>query len=206
MTFDERIQAAKERDALPLPVPPAMKVCQGPCGLCCELDKAKNFFDTDRKAADKLKPLCRECRAQQRALKKLALSNTRQSRIDNVIEKMLKRARFGGSDVAHIAEVYAKICALMGGANGLAMAAVETYLRAPAGSPVRQKMISQFLNLSVDVTTSGAARVPNELLPEDELDARIKSMAIESRVVKMHDPDADEDADLRDSTEGVADA
>jgi hypothetical protein len=195
----------KEVTAMSLPELPVLKKCAG-CGVIVELgtDQVAAFFDVDGNYADGFKRACKQCRKKRREMMLIEARKETRSKVDKLIGQMIDKATFGGSDVPHIAEVYAKAMALMGGANGFAMALMDTYLEADAGSAVRQKILGQLMHLGTAVTQTGAAQVPDELLSDEELEKKIKRLAKRARVidstVKVHKPD--EDDDLRDSTEG----
>lgn len=203
--FPNTIEGRQALRDLQIPEQPELKKCEGTCGMFCELDRAGEFFDADEKNKDGFKKVCKACRSEQRLLQKMAERNRQLETIDQRIVGLLNQARPGGSEVAHIAEIYAKIAALMGGPNGLAMAAVQTYVQADPGSPTRQKMIGQFLQLANNVTQSGAAKVPLELLSEEELEAeiirrdRLRGVVSQATPPRIHEPD--DDSDLKDSTE-----
>lgn len=205
----DSIDGRRELREMEVPTLPDLKKCEGTCGMLCELDRAAEFFDVDAENKDGFKKVCKACRSEQRLLRKMAERNRQLETIDQRIVGLLNQARPGGSEVAHIAEIYAKIAALMGGPNGLAMAAVQTYVQAEPGSPTRQKMIGQFLQLANNVTQSGAAKVPLELLSEEELEAEIIRRDRARGVVnaqpspRIHEPD--DDFDLKDSTEDPED-
>lgn len=209
--FPDTIEGRNALREAPLPEMPELKKCAGTCGRICELDQAGEFFDVDKKRKDGFKAVCKACRAEQRMLKRIAARNERLNLHDQRIIGILGQAQPGGSEVAHIAEVYAKIAHLMGGPNGIAISLVQTYIQSPPGSPGRQKILGQILTLAAKVTETGAAKVPLELLSEEELEAEIirrdKARGIVNgivpRIVPL--PEDDEDFDLKDSTEDDGD-
>lgn len=204
-TIDQR----RAEDAVAIPAPPKLKRCKGPCQMIIEFDPERvgEFFDVDTKNKDGFKRICKSCRSEQRLVKKIAERNQRLQHIDQRIVGLLNQARPGGTEVPHIAEVFSKIVQLMGGANGLAMSVVQTYVQAPPGSPTRQKMLAHILHVAKSTTDSGAAKVPLEMLNEEELEAEIirRDRArgiVTSMPPKLQAPEIDEDdSDLNDSTE-----
>jgi hypothetical protein len=204
--FDpDSIDGRKAARALPIPNVsdlPDIKRCL--CGIAVDRGSAGKFFDTDRKNKDGFKTRCRECRHKHRLEVAASERDRRSGRIEKMMEKLLGSAQFGGSEVPHIAEIFSKIVGLFGGANGLAMAAAQTYLQAPPGSSIRQKIISQLLTLGNQVTQTGAAKVPDELLSEEELEAKVKRITGSKRtVVEVEASDIEDETE--DSTAGFTD-
>jgi hypothetical protein len=203
------IEERKAEAAVVIPVRPKLKKCFGPCQIRVEFDNAGEHFDLDSKSKDGFKRICKACRAEQRLVKKIQARNRRLEHIDQRIVGLLNQAKPGGSSIPHIAEVFSEITALMGGTKGLAMAVVQTYVQAPAGSPTRQKMLAHILQVAKNTTESGAAKVPLELLDEDELQAEIirrdklRNVAPVPLIAAFPviDADDDDDLDLVDSTE-----
>lgn len=182
-TQAEMRQRAKEVAEMPLPEIPPLKACAGTCGLTCELPQAPDFFDVDQGNPDGFKKVCKQCRKERRQMLKVKSHREKRARVDSLIAKLIDRAQFGGSDVPHIAEVYAKIVALMGGSNGFAMAFLDTYIYAERGGAVRQRLLNQLGNMGTAVTATGAAEIPNELLSPEELDKKISRLAKQAKVV-----------------------
>lgn len=206
--------SAQEAANLPLPPATPLKYCKGGCTVGVGLDQAAVFFDEDKKYKDGFKPYCKQCRAKRRELAKLKDHRENRAKVDKVIAQLIHKAQFGGSDVPHIAELFAKVIALMGGANGFAMAFLDTYLKSEPGSAIRQRLLNQLQNMGTAVTATGVAEVPNELLSEEELQAKMLRLAGQAKRLnappKTPPPDNDElvDDGLIDdkaSTEGLGD-
>lgn len=182
-----------------------LKKCDGICGTYCDLDRAEEFFDRDEQSKDGFKKLCKACRAQQSVDREIAERDKQLEHIDKSIIRRLAQARTGGPNVPHSADLLERITTLMGGVNGMAMAAVKVFIQAPPGSPTQQKMISQFMTLTHQVTETGAAKVPIELLSDEEIEAEIKRLE-RVKTIPMANPDVrilevDEDEDMLDLTE-----
>ncbi len=199
---DERESMTREEleslHSIPLPKPTPLKYCKGGCGVGVDLDQAAVFFDADKNHKDGFKPYCKQCRAKRRELHKVKKHHENRAKVDDVIAKLIDKAQFGGSDVPHIAELFAKVVALMGGANGFAMAFLDTYLKSDPGSAIRQRLLNQLQNMGTAVTATGVAEVPNELLSEEELQNRMLRLAAQTK--RLSPP-----ADDTDSTEGLGD-
>jgi hypothetical protein len=217
-TPDKRESLTREEleslHSIPLPKASSssLKYCKSSsCSVGVELEHAAAFFDKDVSYADGFKPHCKQCRAKGRQLAKVKKHRENRAKVDDLIAQMIEKAQFGGSDVPHIAELYAKVVALMGGANGFAMAFLDTYLKSEPGSAIRQRLLNQLGNLGTAVTATGAAEIPNELLSDEELQKKIERLARQAKVIDALpppiEPEADDDdlIDDTDSTEGLGD-
>lgn len=81
------------------------------------------------------------------------------------------------SRVPHMAELYERMIEVFGGPQGIAQHYLLTFLAAKPGSSIRQKIMQSMMNLSVMVSQDGKARVPLELMSEEDVDRAIEEKA-----------------------------
>ena len=176
----------------PLP-PPVDETPEGRkvCSQCCiEMPATADYFDIDQEKPDGLKGACKKCRKEYRELKEARELDARMQKLDEQLMKTLELASVtGGSDVPHIAEILQKIVALFGGSQGVAMQFMGTYLQSKPGSNQRMRMLQSVLKLTNDVTVSGAAKVPVELMSDEDIQREIekRSLKLNGPVVFDHD-------------------
>jgi hypothetical protein len=202
--FDpDSLEGRKAARALPIPVVPDLKKCEGPCGTLCDIDRAPEYFDVDSQAKDGFKRICKACRAEQRALKEAAASIRQLEHIDKALLARLANARPGGPNVPHSADLLERIYTLIGGANGMAALLMKTFIQSPPGSPTQQKILAQIMSLTHQNTEVGGAKKPVETLSDEEIDAeldrllRMKSVpASPQQSIRILPEDFDDESDM----------
>lgn len=152
-------------------VAPGMKIC-GKCQQ--ELPKNTDHFDRDSSKPSGFKGWCKKCRAERRAMTQAKEAAQMLEKLDLAIVANLAEAKPGGSCIPHQAEVYQNIMALMGGAQGLAMHFVSTYIAAKPGSMTRERMLGQINKMGASLSESAKVSPPTELMSDEEIEARLK--------------------------------
>lgn len=144
------------------------RVCQGPCQRMLPVDD----FDKDRSKPDGYKSYCKTCRAAKRQAKQL---DEMQSEIEKAVQKMdaeailkIRRAA-GGTNLPHQVEALEAIMSLVGGVGGFAAFYVSCMLAAPAGSPIRSKMLDKLLNMIQLCSDDARVEMPDHLKSTEEL-------------------------------------
>ena len=94
----------------------------------------------------------------------------------------------------HIAEIYEQIMHVFQGPEGVARMYLATFLQAPEGGSVRQRILDKIMATGQKVSEMGVAQVPTELLSDEELekaiDVRLKRMSTAHLLVDSTDEEA----------------
>jgi hypothetical protein len=144
------------------------KTCMGECGH--DLPATSDYFDRDESKADKLRTVCKACRVMERERAENKLIDARITQLDKGALKLLDTLTRSGSDIPHIAEVYQRLMDVYEGAGGYAAHFMAQYLMAKPGSTTRTKMLEMMMRIAIKVSESGAAKVPIELLGDEDLE------------------------------------
>lgn len=89
------------------------------------------------------------------------------------IQQYLSRTVSGGSNIPHTAEMLESIMHYFGGANGFASILMKQYFESPPGSRMRNSILELVVRLASKNTEQGGAKMPVQLLSEDELESEI---------------------------------
>ncbi len=159
-------------------VMPPMQKCQA-CGD--DLPLNANYFDRDRGNTNGFKHICKECRAKKRDDAEEEEIQRKVKQFDSNAMKALEKILEGeGSAVPHVAELLQRMMQVFGGASGFARHTMNQFLSAAPGSSQRTKMLQIIAAMTTKVSELGAAKVPRELLSDEDLEK-----AIEERTKRM---------------------
>ena len=140
------------------------------CTGCNEwLPKSPEYFDRDAAREGGLRPVCKQCRVKQREVRRMQELQEQIKELDEHSLSILDKITRTGSDVPHVAEVFQRLMEAYDGAGGFAQHFMAQYLTAKPGSTVRTKMLDLVLRLAQKTSESGAARIPIELLEDEDL-------------------------------------
>lgn len=184
---------------MPLPpdvegLPPisGSKVCTGKCRA--ELPASAMHFDRDRSQPDGFKSVCKMCRAEQAQENENREIAERVDKLDSQSAKLLEMVTQPGAKVPHLNELFERVMEVYGGAAGFAKHYLANYLMAPPGSAVRQKHLDAVIRMGVQVTTSGGARKPLDIMSDEELEKLANEQA---KRLLLFDPDKQIDGEAK---------
>lgn len=136
------------------------------CGFSCGHAAAFEYFERVNGAfAD----YCMACQNKRQVAEVIKTRRKLMKQIDAVALAALANAKPGGTNAPHLATLLSEITRLFGGSEGFAAHFVGTYLNAKPGSPVRQRLLGQYLNLAAGTTATGKAALPVETMTDEEL-------------------------------------
>lgn len=136
------------------------------CGFSCNHATAFEYFE---RTADGFSNRCIACHNKHQIAEAVKTRRQLMRQVDAVALATLAKAKPGGTNAPHLATLLAEITRLFGGAEGFAMHFVSTYLSSKPGSPVRQRLLGQYLNLAAGTTATGKAALPVEQMSDEEL-------------------------------------
>lgn len=136
------------------------------------LPRSPEYFDRDNAREGGLRPICKECRAKEREIRRMQKLNDQVKELDERAMSVLVSVTRTGSDVPHVAEVFQRIVECFEGAGGLAQHFMAQYLTSVPGSSTRQKMLDLVVKLAIKTSESGAAQIPIEMLSDEDLQAQ----------------------------------
>ena len=152
------------------------------CDTCGEdLPLDASHFDRKHDTPTGFRTTCKVCRAENRRNNGLQAKspglNKTEKELDEQLEKLegdsvqlLKAFTPGASSrVPHTAEMWESVARIFGGADGLARHIYSNYLAAGVGSVKRIGILSQAIKLGMEVTRSGDATKPIDMMTDDEL-------------------------------------
>lgn len=160
---------------------PAMQEC-----LECKesLPVNANYFDRDRGNVNGFKHICKECRAEKRDRDEESEVAKRIKQFDHKALLALEKIIEGqGSAVPHIAEILQRMMEVFGGASGYARHTMNQFLACPPGTAQRTKVLQIISAMTTKVSELGAAKVPRELMTDEELER-----CIEERIKRVAGP------------------
>jgi len=144
-----------------------MRTCQGPCGQ--ELPSTSDYFDRDETRGDRLRSVCKICRAKQRQVKEYEKIDERVREMDEAAFNLLQHISRGGSHIPHVSELYEAIMQAFEGAGGYAAHFMAQYLMAKPGSTTRTKMLELTMRLGIITTEMGSAQQPVDAMADEDL-------------------------------------
>lgn len=154
--------------------------CLGDCARMLPL--TDDWFHRDDSRDSGFRSVCKECRAKDKRVKEGKKVLDDMDKYDRALINTLDLMSSGGSDCPHIAEVFQHVMRIAGGAQGYAKQVWATYLAANPGSATRQKILANIGTLMNQVTESGVAQVPNELLNDEDLQRKLKTLEFKLRL------------------------
>jgi hypothetical protein len=151
-------------------------------------------FDRDNAAPDGFRDDCKQCRSEKRKKQHDEGIDDRLGMLDRAALEMLGTlAAKDYSKLPHIAEVFECLMRVFGGPQGYAQHVLGTYLTANPGSQQRIKLLNIISMMANQVTQTGAARVPKELMNDEDLEREAEELAKRvfgpPRIVTVEDKD-----------------
>lgn len=163
-------------------VPDGHKMCSGPCATI--YPTTEEHFDRDSTRGDGFKAICKQCRSKERALIRSDEVLERIKRVDKLAMRVLDESAAPGSMVPHTAELYESLISAFGGVGGFTQHCVGNYLMMAPGSHGRSTFLRDVLKLGMNVTDSGKADIPIDLLTDEDLD-RLQNERLKRLVVHI---------------------
>lgn len=170
------------------------------CTACGKLKPLTvEFWNRDDTKSEGFREMCKVCRAKRRrdSQSKQALTEGEQalSVVDRdaaILLNTIIESKQGlpTSTLPHIATMFEKLMEVFGGAEGFAQHFMHNFLMAAPGSQQRQRMMDSMMRLGIKTTEAGSAKIPLELLSEDDLEREIakrmesRKQLIDGRVTK----------------------
>lgn len=147
------------------------------CRLCFQSYPATGmYFDRDESRPDGLRTECKSCRAEERKVEvdpelAEAIKGFDKDALNLLNE--FSKSKIDIESVPHLATVLQRVMEALGGAQGYARHLISSMLAAKPGSPTRLRHLEMIGRLAQKVTESGAAKVPKELLDDEDLEREI---------------------------------
>lgn len=163
-------------------MPSGLKTCYR-CGE--DLPATTQYFDQDSNKSDGLRATCKQCRAETQEQRQASKRDERLQMMDEAAFNLLQEVARGGSDVPHVAEMYQRIMDVFDGAGGFAAHFMAQYLESKPGSTTRTKMLEMVMRLGFNVSESGAAQVPLELMSDTDLQNKLDEQS--RRMLRIKD-------------------
>lgn len=136
----------------------------------------EDWYDRDEEKATGFKATCKGCRKEQRQMNRQHKLRNIAKKQQMTVTKALQGMDDGGSNCPHSAELMEKVVTLLGGVNGFAKILVAEVFAAPPGSQMRQRALTSLLKLNIDVTASGATKVPKHLMSDEDIEAEMNRL------------------------------
>lgn len=153
------------------------------CTRCGESKLKDEHFDRDSSKPDGYKGVCKQCRAEQHEAKKdKELAHTLKA-LDQKIVATLAKAKQGGSDIPHIAELYQTLMRGFGGLEGFQSHYLGNYIASEPGSQIRERMLGNVLRMGEAVSDSKKVEMPIDLMSDQDLDREIERRQGTSKII-----------------------
>lgn len=146
------------------------------CTQCMKtLPQTPSYFHKDASTESGYKEVCIDCRKKKQEKEHNEELVSKVEALDKGALRFLDIAtQRDANRVPHLAELFEQMMHVFGGADGLAKHYLSNYLAAPAGGQVRQRMLDRLIGMGQKVSELGAAQVPLDLIPEDELEKEVQ--------------------------------
>lgn len=178
-------------------LPPIAPVESQVCGACeRSYPLTSKFWHRDSDSETGYRVVCKQCRqtlATTAAADRLnsTLSDIERRALDTLGRLSSKEHFENGSAIPHLNELYESMISAFGGADGLGMHLMATFLASKPGSKQRVQILQSLLRVSERCTEIGAVDKPLAVLTDDEIDLeigkRIRPMVIEAAgVLRVH--------------------
>ena len=164
------------------------------CSTCnAPLPLDAKHFDRDNAAPDGFRDDCKQCRSEKRKKQHDEGIDDRLGMLDKAALEMLGTlAAKDYSRLPHIGEVFECLMRVFGGPQGYAQHVLGTYLTANPGSQQRIKLLNIISQMANQVTQTGVAKVPKDLLTDEDLDREVEELAqrvFKPKIVNVEDKD-----------------
>ena len=150
------------------------------CGVLLPLTPA--YYDRCRDSGTGYRTTCKVCRSEERRKEsrgRFKVSPKAAAAIERIEEGAASAldafVPSQGSRVPHTAELWEALASIFGGPGGIAQHVMSSYMAAQPGSPQRAKILSQVIRLGTEVSKSGDATKPIDMMTDDELVAALHS-------------------------------
>jgi len=142
----------------------------------------EDWYDRDAEKPTGFKGTCKGCRKEQRMMKRQHSLRKISKKQQMTVYEALRGMEDGGSNCPHSAELMEKVFTLLGGVNGFAKILVTELFSSPPGSQMRQRALAGLLKLNLDVTSSGAAKVPKHLMDDEDIERELTRLGVKLKI------------------------
>lgn len=181
-----------------------METAERVCRLCQNTyPLTLEFFHGDTAREPPFHLECKTCRNAQKRGKFLALAHEKQEQIRKALVLQALGAAIKNPQAPHTAEITERVCAHMGGVEGLAISVHEHFLNTEIGGPQRTNMLRIILDLIKANVSLGGAKKPLDYYSEEELESELNAR-VSQVAQRLLTSEEVLDADVVDSAEHVA--